>query len=87
MTGSAAMPSTEPGPVGTCSAYAAQPLPTSAPAGAAIVVEGSGAIEEVIDSVMEDTEELASLLSVDDPEHADNPSAATAATPANAIRW
>lgn len=63
-------------------------MPISPLAGAAaaeLVV--SGAIDEVID----DIDELASLalLSVDElpPEHAESPSAATAANPAMAIRW
>src|SRR5271154_707354 len=45
-TGSAVIPATEPGPVGTCLAYPAQPVPTRSAAGSAFAV-GDGAAEVI----------------------------------------
>ena len=49
-TGSCAMPVTEPGPVGTFSAYPAQPVPTRSAAGSAMVLAIAGADELAIDA-------------------------------------
>ncbi|GBE66499.1 hypothetical protein MFM001_29610 [Mycobacterium sp. MFM001] len=45
-----AMPDTEPGPVGTCCSYSAQPGPTGLPAGAAVplVVEDVGEVTTTV---------------------------------------
>src|SRR4051812_48120340 len=82
-TGSLAMPATEPGPSGTCLAYAAQLLPTRPEAGSAAAV--MGALEELLIALEEmllallDTE-LAVLLA-SSLEQADAPRMATAVRP------
>jgi hypothetical protein len=81
-----AMPATEPGPDGTCSAYPAQPLPTRSAAGsAAALVEGEA--EAVVAAALDEV--VLSLLleaSVEEPlEHAATPKIATALRPAAAI--
>src|ERR1700687_3083613 len=85
VTGSWAMPATEPGPLGTCSAYVAQPAPTRLAAGSALAVVGAaeGDMELLVA-----TEELVAdeLLSF---EHPDTPSTASAARLAaeSALWW
>src|SRR5262249_13832924 len=78
VTGSCAMPVTEPGPVGTLLAYVEQPGPTRSAAGSVDPTMGGlviGAAAAVVDGV--DGAELAMSL-----EHADRPNTATAASPA-----
>jgi hypothetical protein len=82
-TGSCDMPATEPGPLGTFCAYAAQPFPTRSAAGSAIALVMAGAelvmaaLEEVLADVLE-----AGVVVL---EQAEAPSIATALRPAAAI--
>ena len=79
VTGSCAMPVTEPGPVGTCSAYAAQPVPTRFAAGSAIaLVVGAAAEVEVISATVE---LVVAASDAESFEHAAAPNTATAAQP------
>jgi hypothetical protein len=77
------MPVTDPGPVGTCSAYAAHPAPTRFAAGSAIAVAvGDGAADDLIVSAAADVVDAVSdELSV---EHETAPKIASALRPAAA---
>src|SRR6478752_10477482 len=81
-TGSCAMPATDPGPLGTCSAYAAHPVPTRLAPGLAI---GLGATEVVaaiaVVLVVAASGDAGSL------EHAAAPKIATAVRAAAAIAF
>jgi hypothetical protein len=85
------MPATEPGPLGTFSAYPAQPVPTRSEAGAAAALDEGAA--DVMAGALEELAELAEALlleaSVAGPvEHAATPKIATALRPvaASALR-
>ena len=84
VTGSAAMPVTEPGPDGTCSAYAAHPVPMRAAAGAAGAPVIAGAAEVVVSTAAEDVAEVSDDSVVLSLEQAATPKIATAARPATA---
>jgi hypothetical protein len=88
VTGSAAMPVTEPGPDGTCSAYAAQLVPTRLAAGSAAALDGA---DDVALSAADDAALVADDALLDDSslEHAAAPNTANALRPAaaRALRW
>jgi hypothetical protein len=83
-----AMPVTEPGPLGTFSAYPAQPVPTKSAAGSAAAF-AEGAAEVMACELDESVEALPLDASVAFPlEHAATPKIATALRPvaASALR-
>lgn len=91
VTGSAAMPATEPGPSGTCSAYAAHPDPMRADAGSALGAADDVVISLVADSTADSAELVAedAVLDASSLEQAAAPKMARAAKPAAAVvfRW
>lgn len=81
------MPVTEPGPVGTFSAYPAHPVPTRSAAGSAMVLAIAGADEFDIAELDEVAAEVLEASGEDELEHAETPRIAAALRAAAAIAF
>ena len=79
-TGSCAIPVTEPGPDGTCWAYAAHPVPMRS----AAALVGAGAAAVLVSAAAADVADVSDAPVLLPPEHAAAPKIATAARPATA---